>query len=151
MKETFYWLPHSTIFFSWLMALNSQFKCVPWSDTRQLSGKISIPMHHVHTWRLELCSFNLSLHQETKKRGQNDCYKRRKSLKGGKLNSRSSLLPCARQIHPALVCTSTCLSSMLQSCNLGMYHGRCTLHGFWSNRVIRKWMCVFWNIHVLPF
>ena len=49
MKETVYWLPHSTLFFSWLWAVNSQFKCVPCSDTRQLSGKISIPMHSVHT------------------------------------------------------------------------------------------------------
>ena len=32
-----------------------------------------------------------------------------------------------------------------------MYHALCTLHGCWSNCVIRKWMRVFWNNHMLQW
>ena len=111
-------------------------------------GEYSFPCILYVPWsRVNPCSFNISLHQETNNKTWNDCNKRGKSLKGGKLNSWYSLSSSACQILPALVCT--CLSYMVRSSHLRMYHGRYTLHGCCSNCVKGKWLCVFWNIHML--
>ena len=73
---------------------------------------------------------SFSSSKDNKKKDEKTVIRGESLLKGGTLNSRSSLSSCTRQIIPALVCT--CHKYMLQSSQSSIYHDRGTLHGCMS-------------------
>ena len=92
------------------------------------------------TWfgpRIKPFSFNLSLHQETKDKGRNDCDKRGKSLKKEGHSSPDALNHHVHAKSFLLWCVLV-LGTWYTVQPLGMYHVPCTLYGCWSNCVIRK-------------
>ena len=93
MKGTLYWLPHSSVLSPLLWALIPNLSVI--CDQMHGNSLRIYPFPGILytpfclttrqcTWlgtRIEPCSFNLSLHQETKEKGRNDWNKREKYLK----------------------------------------------------------------------
>ena len=109
MNITLYRLPHSTVFFSWLLTLCSELSVI-WENAHShavCTHLISSTTYN-HAWFSsgdKHCTFNLCLHQKTKKKGRNDRNVRGKSLTESSYSSRT------HQIIHAMVCT--CLKCML--------------------------------------
>ena len=125
-----------------VLAINTAFwiNCDMCSDAWPHSGRISIPMQSVHASTSQqhanvhgLVSklnhvLSIFLFSKRQRKGDKMTVIREESLvKGGTLNSWSSLWPCTRQTIPALACT--CLKHMLQSQPVKHVPWQGTLHG----------------------